>query len=445
MSILSKAIRALAIGCCSAAAALAQASPARSTPTVLRAARMLDVKTGNVVQNPVVVITDGRITAAGSDVSVPAGATVIDLGDAMLLPGLIDAHTHLLQNYEGRFGSDDPNMALTVAAMGTTRRALLGAKMGREDLEAGITTVRDLGNSGLDGDVALRDAISSGWVVGPRIVAATRALAAAGGQFGWLAPEAQSLIANEYVVISGVEEARRAVRQAFYDGADVIKVIVNTGPRVVSVEEMKVIVEEAHRVGKRVAAHATNDQATRIAAEAGVNSIEHGYQIPDDALKMMHEKNIYLVATDYPAEFYVDALGEAGVSAEQRTQRMAAAQPFVKSSAERLMRAIRLGVKIAYGSDEYYNAPGQTRGQSSLLTLQAYQDAGMPALEVIRAATLNSADLLGLGNRIGAIESGKFADIIAVSGDPLKDVKELQHVRFVMKGGQVVRNDLVKK
>jgi imidazolonepropionase-like amidohydrolase len=353
---------------------------------------------------------------------------------------LIDSHTHLLQNYSGRLGGDDPNMVLTVAALGTTRRALLGAAMGRQDLEAGITTVRDLGNSGLNGDVALRDAINSGWVVGPRIVAATRALSAAGGQFGGLAAEAQKLIENEYVQISGVEEARRAVRQAFYDGADVIKVIVNTGPRVVSVEEMRVIVEEAHRVGKRVAAHATDDASTRIAADAGVNSIEHGYSLPDDVIRTMKEKSIFLVPTDYPAEFYVDALAGT-LTAEERKTGMAAAQRFVTRSGDRLMRAVKGGVRIAYGSDEYYDAPGRTRGQSSLLALQAYQEAGMAPLEVLRAATLNSADLLGLGERIGSIEAGKFADIIAVEGDPLKDVKDLQHVRFVMKGGQVIRND----
>lgn len=421
-----------------AGALAAQTTP--PTTTVLRAARMLDVRTGTVVANATVVVTGSRIVAAGANVATPAGATVIDLGGAMLLPGLIDAHTHLLQNYEGRVGSDDPNMVLTVATLGTTRRALLGAAMGRQDLEAGITTVRDLGNSGLNGDVALRDAINMGWVVGPRIVASTRALAAAGGQFGGLAPEAQQLIANEYVVISGVEDARRAVRQAFYDGADVIKVIVNTGPRLVSVDELKVIVEEAHRVGKRVAAHATDDQATRIAADAGVNSIEHGYSLPDDVIKTMKDKGIFLVPTDYPAQFYVDALGGM-VTPEQRTQRMAAAQPFVARSADRLRRAMRAGVRIAYGSDEYYNAPGRSRGQSSLLTLQAYEEAGMSPIEVLRAATLNSADLLGMSDRIGAIEPGKFADIIAVDGDPLKNVEDLQHVRFVMKGGQIVRND----
>ena len=407
--------------------------------TAIRAARMLDVKTGNVVNNATIVVTGARITAAGANVAVPAGAKVIDLGDRMLMPGLIDAHTHLLQNYDGKLGNDDPNMLFTVAAMGTVRRALLGAQMGRQDLEAGITTVRDLGNSGLNGDVALRDAINAGQVVGPRIVASTRALSAAGGQFGGLAPEAQKLIEQEYVVIAGVDEARRATRQAFYDGADLIKVIVNTGPRVVSLDEMKAIVEEAKRVGKRVAAHTTTDEAARIAVNAGVSSVEHGYTLPDDVLPKMRD-GIFLVPTDYPAEFYVDALG-GSATAEERAARMRAAQAFVTRSGERLMRAFRAGVKIAFGSDEYYNAPGKTRGQSSLLTLQAYQNAGMKPIDVIRAATLNSADLLGLGDRLGVLEAGKLADIIAVEGDPTKDVKDLQQVRFVMKGGQIYRDD----
>jgi imidazolonepropionase-like amidohydrolase len=405
----------------------------------VKAARMLDVRSGNIITNAVVLVEDGRITDAGSGLAVPAGAEVVDLGDVTLLPGLIDAHTHLLQNYDFKLDGDDPNMILTVTQLGTTRRALLGVKMGMEDLEAGITAVRDLGNSGVNGDIALRDAIRSGWVVGPRVVASTRALAAAGGQFGGMSADVQKIIEQEYVVVSGGEEARRAVRQAFYDGADLIKVIVNTGPRVLSAEEMKAIVEEAHRVGRKVAAHAIGDLATRVAAEAGVDSIEHAYTVPDDVLKMMAEKKIYLVPTDYPAEFYVGGI-------DKNDPRYAAAleqtRGFVKRSADRLARAIKAGVRVAVGSDEYYQYPGKTRGESSKLMFRAYRDAGMTPLEIIRAATVNNADLLA-GDRalFGAIEKGKFADLIAVAGDPLKDITELERVRFVMKGGAIIKDE----
>lgn len=409
----------------------------------VRAARMLDVKSGSIIKNAVVLVEGGRIVEAGEGISIPANNETINLGDATLLPGLIDAHTHLLQNYEPRHGGDDPNMILTVTQLGTTKRALLGVAMGREMLEAGFTSVRDLGNSGLNGDVALRDAIRSGWVVGPRMVVSTRAIAAAGGQFGATSAETQKIIEQEYVVISGVEEARRAVRQAFYDGADCIKVIVNTGARVISLEEMKIIVDEAHRVGRKVSAHAIGDLATRIAAEAGVDSIEHAYTIPDDALQMMAQKKIFLVPTDYPAEFYASAFPPpAGTTSEQIRQQAEGAKQFALANQQRIARAIKAGVRIAAGSDEYYNVPGKTRGQASLLMFRAYAAAGMTPLEIIRAATVNNAELLG-GERslFGSIEKGKFADLIAVPGDPLKDITELEKVRFVMKGGVVIKNE----
>lgn len=407
----------------------------------VRAARMLDVRSGAVISNAVVLIENGIIVDAGDKVTIPAGTETIDLGSAMLLPGLIDAHTHLLQNYDPKYGGDDPNMILTVTQLGTTKRALLGAAMGREMLEAGFTSVRDVGNSGWNGDVALRDAIRAGWVVGPRMIVSTRALSAAGGQFGNVSAETQKLIEQEYAVISGVEQARQAVRQAAYDGADCIKVIVSTGPRLVSLEEMKVIVEEAHRVGMKVAAHAIGDQATRIAADAGVDSIEHAYTVPDDVLKMMAEKKIFLVPTDYPAEFYFDAFPPpAGATAEQLKQFSDGAKQFAEANHKRLARALKAGVRIAAGSDEYYNIPGKTRGQASLLMFRAYAASGMSPLDIIRSATINNAELLaGDRARFGSIEKGKFADMIAVPGDPLKDITELEKVSFVMKGGLVIR------
>ena len=405
----------------------------------IKAGRLIDVKAGTVAEGQTIVVEGERIKSVGANLPIPEGAPVIDLAGATVLPGLIDSHTHLLQNYDSSLGGDDNNMILTVTQMSAAKRALLGAAMGREDLEAGITTVRDLGNSGLNGDVALRDAINNGWVIGPRMIVSTRALSASGGQFGALQAETQKIIEQEYVVISGIEEARRAVRQAIYDGADCIKVIVDTWPRVVSLEEMKVIVEEAHRVNKKVAAHAVRDQAVRIAAEAGVDSIEHCYGGSDASLKLMAEKKIFLVPTDGTLEDYLSIIGERNASEQERKQQRAQMELGLKQLHNRLDRAIKAGVRIAAGSDMYYRMPGKTRGQASLTMLGAYAESRMPPIEIIRAATINAAELLGWQERIGSIEAGKLADIIAVGGDPMKDVTELQKVRFVMKGGKVIK------
>ena len=205
---------------------------------------------------------------------------------------------------------------------------------------------------------------------------------------------------------------------------------------------MKAIVEEAHRVGKKVAAHAIGDMATRIAVEAGVDSIEHAYTIPDDVLKMMAEKRIFLVPTDYPAEFYLSLYAfSSDTPKEQINQITGGINKFIKSNQDRLLKAVKFGVPIAAGSDEYYQLKGKARGQASLMMFRAYTASGMSPLEIIRAATVNNAELLA-GERalFGSIEKGKYADLIAVSGDPLKDIAELENVFFVMKGGTPVKN-----
>jgi imidazolonepropionase-like amidohydrolase len=409
----------------------------------LRATRMIDGKSDTPVSNAVILIEGTKINAVGSGLAIPSGAKVIDLGDVTLLPGLIDVHTHLLSEMDGtNLNLQDVEMLKIVATQSTAERALLGAKLGREDLEAGITTVRDLGNSGVNGDVALRDAINRGWLPGPRIIAATRALAAPGGQFGRLTPEAQKIIEQEYVILNGPESARQAVRQALYDGANCIKVIVNGSPANVTLDEMKAIVDEAHTVGVKVAAHAIGEKATHIAAEAGVDSIEHAYIISDDVLRMMAQKHIFLVPTDGTLQQYIDMIfGTRSPTAEERKQQEESIKPYLTGNRDRLQRARKMGVPIAAGSDMYLTMPHENRGQASLDVLTAYAEEGMTPAEIIHAATSNAAELLGWQDRIGTLEVGKLADIIAIPGDPLKDVTALQRAKFVMKGGVVIKNE----
>ncbi|RKH02495.1 amidohydrolase family protein [Corallococcus carmarthensis] len=401
----------------------------------LRAARLFDGKSDKVLPDAVVLIEGSSIQAVGTGLAIPPGTRVLDLGDVTLLPGLIDAHSHLLLDVDPELGGD--SMLTTIGQSSTAERALLGAKLGREMLEAGVTTVRDVGNSGLNGDVALRNAIQRGWVQGPRISACTRALAPHGGQFTTLQPPAQALIEQEYVTISGVEEARRAVRQAIYDGADCIKVIVDNGHNLLSLEELKVIVEEAHRKKRPVAAHTTLDESIRAAVQAGVDSIEHGYSLPDDVVAPMVRKRIFLVPTDSWVEVCDSFDAKAGNAERQRQMKERCRRNITRAN-DRLRRAAAAGIRVAAGSDMYIVMPGLTRGQASVKGFVAYAAAGLKPVDILRAATMNAAELLRMQDRIGSLEPNKLADLLAVEGDPLKDIHALEQVRFVMKDGQVV-------
>ena len=426
-------------------ALLASRAAAQETPRVVivKAARLVDVEAGRALAGQAVMVENDRIKAvvpAASMATAPAGATVIDLGNATLLPGLADCHAHLLSAMRGRRTTGE-NLLVTVAETTASQRALLGAANAREALEAGITTVRNVGHSGVDGDAALRDAIQEGLVPGPRMQAATRKLTPPGGQALALRHElARAIVDLEFLAVGGVEDGRRAVREALFAGADVIKVVVDVPPRSLAPDELRAIVSEAHRAGVRVAAHATTAAGIADAVEAGVDSVEHGDEASDASLAAMARKGIALVVTawapDTVREVYAKSLF---LNDRDRAEVEGFIAAWTAGNRALVARARKAGVRMAAGTDMWFRYPDRTRGEATVLALEGLHDAGMTPAEVVRAATLECARVMGWEDRIGRIAEGRFADLIAVDGDPLADVKALEKVTFVMKGGVVVR------
>jgi imidazolonepropionase-like amidohydrolase len=419
---------------------------------VVKAARLLDPHTGNVLAPAAVLIEGDKIKQVGlsSQIGVPPGATIVDLGTATLLPGLIDAHTHLFldiivppeaemdRHSNGLFA---PGLLLAIIES-PSKRALIGAKLAREDLESGITTVRNLGHSGVDGDTELRDAINAGRVPGPRILAAGRKLITPGEYVQNLNPAlADTILQQEFLLINGTDRARQAVRQNELQNVDVIKVSADEN---LTVSELAAVVEEAHRQHLKVAVHAIETTSIQTAIDAGADSVEHGNHVTDEQLKQMRQKGIFfdLTPTFYDGFYLKIAEPTIVMSAASRDASLSSAVRGKQRYDQLVQRVLKAGVKFSAGSDMCWFYPGKTRGQASTATLIKLRDAGMPPLDVIRAITINAAEMLGWQDRIGAIEPGKFADLIAVAGDPVTDIAELEHIRFVMKDGKVIRNSI---
>ena len=405
--------------------------------TVIRAGRVLNVRTGELRANQAIIIEGEKIAqiAPSGEVAAAPGDTTIDLPNATLLPGLIDMHTHLT--------FDLNSLGYQGLSISTAREALHGARNARRTLEAGFTTVRNLGAKDY-ADIALRDAIIDGDVIGPRIVASGPALGITGGHCDEnLLPPAFHFQGEG--VADGVEGVQRKVREVIKYGADVIKICATGGvlskgddPNAsqYTLEEMKAIVADAHRLGRRVAAHAHGAEGVRWASEAGVDSIEHGHLMDDAAVATLKKNGTYLVPTLFLGEYMEKNMDRSDVP-EFSKQKM---RDVIAAMRKNTGKAFAAGVKVAFGTDAAVYPHGLNAGE-----FHVYVQLGMTPLAAIQTATINASDLLGPKYLVGSLEPGKWADVVAVDGDPTKDVTILQHVKFVMKGGTVYKNDYSKR
>src|SRR6266404_1936061 len=408
----------------------------------LKAARLFDGKSSSLLQNGVVIVRGEKIVDAGSNLPLPSGAQVIDLGDATLSPGLMDAHTHLTADYSGNYNE----RRLQELDLNVSEQAIRATMFARATVEAGFTTVRDLGSRFVASrefvDVALRNSINKGTIVGPRMLVATKGIGATGGHFDPTSGFRDFLFGREpdYTdgIANGPDEIRKAVRFEVKNGADVIKAAVSGGVLSLADEvdtpqltpaEMAALVDESHRLRRKVAVHCHGDQAAREAIEAGVDSIEHGSFMKPETLAMMKKKGTYLTPTLMATEWIMSKIDSYPPALQAKARAAGAAR------SEMFRNAVRLGVRISFGTDAAVFPHGQNAKEFALMT-----GLGMAAIDALKSATSNDAELLGIAQKVGTLEKGKLADIIAMPGDPIADITATERVSFVMKEGKIIRN-----
>jgi imidazolonepropionase-like amidohydrolase len=417
---------------------------AEPTPAtiVLKAARMFDGKSKALITNGVVIVQGDKIVEAGSNLAIPQGAQVIDLGDATLSPGFMDAHTHLTADFSGNYN----DRRLKEIDLNVSEHAIMATTFARTTLEAGFTTVRDLGSRFVGSkefvDVALRNSINRGVVPGPRMLVATYGIGATGGHFDSTAGFRDMLFGHEADFSEGIADGpdaiRKAVRFEIKNGADVIKAAVSGGVLSLTDEvdtpqftppEIAALVDETHRLRKKVAVHCHGDQAAKDAIEAGVDSIEHGSFLKPETLQLMKTKGTWLVPTLMATEWVLSKLDSYPLALQEKGKAAGAART------EMFRNAVKIGVKIGFGTDAAVYPHGMNAKEFKLMV-----DLGMPNIEALRAATSGDAELFGISAKVGTLEKGKLADIVAMPGDPTQDITATERVFFVMKEGKVAKN-----
>src|SRR6266705_1741731 len=409
---------------------------------VLKAARMFDGKSKALITNGVVVVQGDKIVDVGSNVAIPSDAKVIDLGDMTLSPGFMDAHTHLTLDFTGNFNEK----RLKEFQTNVSEMALMAITYARATLEAGFTTVRDLGSRFASSpefvDVALRNAINHGITPGPHMLVATKGIGATGGHFDSTGGYRDKLFGREPDpsdgIADGPDEIRKAVRFEVKNGANVIKAAVSGGVLSLADEvdtpqftpaEMAALVDESHRLRKKVAVHCHGDQAAREAIEAGVDSIEHGSFMKPQTVALMKQKGTFLTPTLMASEYIMSKIDRYPPTLQAKAREATATR------SEMFRNAVKMGVRISFGTDAAVFPHGQNAKEFALMT-----GLGMTAIDALKSATSNDAELLGIAQKVGTLEKGKLADIIAMLGDPTTDITATERVSFVMKEGKIIRN-----
>ncbi len=390
----------------------------------LKAGHIIMPESGITLNNKVILIEGERITAILESMPENGVETIIDLSDKWVLPGLMDMHTHLTADMTvvgASMTSDTTNKSASY-------RALIGAQMALEMLNGGFTTVRDIGNASEYADTALREAITEGRINGPTIYNSGKIISVFGGQSRGVAPEREGLWNQEYIDVESPDDMRRAIHKNIYYGATFIKLVVGDNVYSLSDEAMQAAVSEAKRMGMKVAAHAWGEEQSARAVRAGVASIEHGFGISNETLKLMKEKGTYLAGTEFPVRYL-----------NLYWNNLARSQEFYDKVIDQLKRAYKIGTPLVFSTDIINTYENETRDVMALNYLKGWIDAGIPPKDIIKAMTINGAKLIGIEKNVGSIEEGKLADIIATSHNPLEDINALKKVIFVMKEGKRIR------
>ena len=402
-------------------------APLYASVVALRAGAVIDPAHGTVAKDQIILVENGKIKSVGAGIAIPADAEVVDLSHEWIAPGLIDAHTHMtLTEIEG-----DAPFESFYLNQSSTLRGLRGLHNAMQVLQAGFTTLRDVGNSAEWAMSDVNRAIESGWFLGPTIIDSGKIIAPFGGQSRNIPPRQGPFWQFEYIDADGPAEIRKAVRTNIYYGAGVIKLVADNNPYHYSIEEFRAAVDEAHRAGIPVAVHVYAGDALENAIEAGVDSIEHGFDLTDAQMKRMKDKGIFLVGTDFPRA-HLDIVGTSGGILPEP----AVLAPKI---IDRLRRAHKVGVRMAFGSDTVIDMPGRTRADLMFDYLGVWRAAGVPPADILRAMTTDAAELLRVNKVRGSISQGLSADIVATPANPLDDIEGLRKIDFVMKDGKIVR------